>query len=71
MVDHTHLHKATFDKRVKVRPPREDIFEAGGLVQTYRSKLDYIFRTEGKLLPKFFVPQRIISCDQHSYKIEI
>ena len=70
IVDHADRRKGAFDKRVLAHPPREVTFKAGDLVQVYRSDLDYTFKTERKLLPKFSVPRRVISRDHHSYKLE-
>ena len=69
-VDHTQRRKAAFDKQVLSHPPREVIFKAGDLVQVYRSDLDYTFKTERKILPKFSAPRRVISRNQNSYQLE-
>jgi hypothetical protein len=70
IVDHADRHKGAFDKRVLNHPPWEVIFKSGDLVQVYRSDLDFTFKTERKLLPKFSVPRRVTSRDHHSYKLE-
>src|SRR5271155_1985612 len=50
--------------------PGEVIFSKGQLVQIYRSDLDYTFKTERKLLPKWSPPQRVTSRDLNSYTLE-
>ncbi|KAG2336354.1 hypothetical protein BDR05DRAFT_834606, partial [Suillus weaverae] len=51
--------KAAFDKKLLQRAPGEVIFKIGQLVQVYRNDLDYTFKTERKLIPKWSVPRRI------------
>ena len=46
------------------------IFRAGDLVQVYRSDLDYMFKTDRKLLPKFSVPRQVVSRTKNSYQLE-
>jgi hypothetical protein len=70
IVDHTHRWKAAFDKQVLSRPPQEVIFRARDLVQVYCSDLDYMFKTEQKLLPKFSAPRRVIHRNTNSYQLE-
>ena len=70
IVDHAQRRKATFDKQVLSRSPREVIFRAGDLVQVYRSDLDYTFSTDRKILPKFSAPRRVINRNQNSYQLE-
>lgn len=67
---HAVHRKATFDKKVKGKPPGEVIFEKGQLVQVYRSDLDYTFKAERKLLPKWSVPHRITARNLNSYQLE-
>ena len=69
-VDHAQHRKATFDKQVLGRSPREIIFKAGDLVQVYRSDLDYTFKSDRKILPKFSAPRRVVSRNQNSYQLE-
>ena len=38
-----------------------DFKALGDLVQIYQSDLDYTFKTERKLLPKWSPPQRVVS----------
>lgn len=70
IVDHAKRCKATFDKKVLSHPPREVVFKAGDLVQVYRSDLDYTFKTDRKILPKFSAPRRVVTRNQNSYQIE-
>ena len=69
-VDHALRRKATFDKQVLGRSPREVVFKAGDLVQVYRSDLDYTFKSDRKILPKFSAPRRVVSRNQNSYQLE-
>ena len=46
------------------------VFTPGQLVQVYRSNLDYTFKTEQKLLPKWSCPYRISSRLRNAYKLE-
>ena len=70
MVDHAHQRKAAFDKQVLHRPPRETIFRSGDLVQVYRSDLDYTFKSDRKMLPKFSAPRRVVNRNVNSYQLE-
>ena len=70
IVDHAQHRKEVFDKQVLNRSPREVIFKAGDLVQVYRSDLDFTFKTDRKMLPKFSAPRRVVSRNQNSYQIE-
>jgi hypothetical protein len=70
IVDHAQRRKAAFDKQVISHPPKEVIFRAGDLVQVYRSDLDFTFKTDRKLLPKFSAPRRVISRNLNSYQLE-
>jgi hypothetical protein len=70
IVEHAQRRKATFDKRVLARPPREVTFKPGDLVQVYHSDLDFTFATDRKLLPKFSAPRRIVRRNQNSYQLE-
>ena len=62
--------KNAFDRRVRKQNPGEVVFSKGQLVQIYRSDLDYTFKTERKLLPKWSSPQRIASRNLNSYTLE-
>ena len=70
MVAHAIKRKSTFDKRVLAHKPGEVVFSKGQLVQIYRSDLDYTFKTERKLLPKWSPPQRVTSRNLNSYTLE-
>ncbi|KAG2335772.1 hypothetical protein BDR05DRAFT_848442, partial [Suillus weaverae] len=59
VVKNTIKKKAAFDKKLLQRVPGEVIFKIGQLVQVYRNDLDYTFKTERKLIPKWSVPRRI------------
>jgi hypothetical protein len=69
-VAHALKRKAAFDRRVLTQSPGEVIFSKGHLVQIYRSDLDYTFKTERKLLPKWSTPRRVISRQLNSYVLE-
>ena len=62
--------KTAFDKKVLSKNPGEVIFSKGQLVQIYRSDLDYTFKTERKLLPKWSTPHRVTSRNLNSYTLE-
>jgi hypothetical protein len=69
IVDHAVKRKAAFDKDVLHRAPRCILFRAGQLVQVYRSDLDFSFKSERKLEPKWSAPRRVVSRVQNSYRI--
>jgi hypothetical protein len=69
-VNHTQQRKAAFDKQVLNHHPREVVFRAGDLVQVYWSDLDFTFKTERKMLPKFSAPRRVVKRNQNSYQLE-
>ena len=46
------------------------VFSKGQLVQIYRSDLDYTFKTNWKLIPKWSAPQRVIEQNLNSYRLE-
>jgi RNase H-like domain found in reverse transcriptase/Reverse transcriptase (RNA-dependent DNA polymerase) len=60
-VDHAVRRKATFDKKVLQKAPREVIFKPGQLVQVYRSDLTNVFASERKLTPFWSPPCRVLS----------
>ncbi|ESK82247.1 rna binding protein [Moniliophthora roreri MCA 2997] len=70
MVRHTIRHKNTFDKRVIWESGKEIVFEAGDLVQVYRSNMDHTFKTERKLIPKWSAPRRVVKRNVNSYMLE-
>lgn len=69
-VAHALKQKSAFDKRVLAQKPGEVIFTKNQLVQIYRNDLDFTFKTEQKLLPKWSVPHRIISRNLNSYTLK-
>jgi hypothetical protein len=69
-VAHAMKRKTAFDKRVLARNPGEVVFSKGHLVQIYRNDLDFTFKTDRKLLPKWSTPQRVTSSHLNSYVLE-
>jgi hypothetical protein len=69
-VAHALKRKTTFDKRVLAQKPGEVTFSKGQLVQIYRNDLDFTFKTERKLLPKWSSPQRAVKRHLNSYELE-
>jgi hypothetical protein len=67
---HAHRRKLAFDRKVLAQAPREVIFKAGQLVQVYRSDLDFTFKAERKMEPKWSAPRQVTSRDRNSYKLE-
>lgn len=61
--------KAAFDKRVEGSKAGPVTFETGELVQVYRSDLDYTFKTERKLLPKWSTPRRVVGTTGNLYRL--
>ena len=70
IVDHAQRRKAAFDKHVLSRSPWVVVFWAGDLVQVYCSDLNYTFKTDRKLLPKFSAPHRVINRNLNLYQLE-
>ncbi|GLB38087.1 putative retrotransposable element Tf2 155 kDa protein type 1-like [Lyophyllum shimeji] len=70
IVDHAQERKAKFDRKVMGRAPKEVVFKAGQLVQVYRNDLDYTFKVERKMEPKWSAPRRVTSRDRNSYSLE-
>jgi hypothetical protein len=70
ILSHAHRRKLVFDRKVLSQAPREVIFKAGQLVQVYRSDLDFTFKAERKMEPKWSAPRRVTSRDRNSYKLE-
>jgi transposase InsO family protein len=62
--------KAAFDRRV-LKKSGEVTFKKGKLVQVYRSDLDYTFKTERKLLPKWSQPYRVEKRIRNAYKLQL
>ena len=69
-IHHAIRRKKVFDKRVTKDPTGVVTFSPGDLVQVYHSDLDYTFKTERKLLPKWSPPRRIAEQIRNSYKLE-
>jgi len=67
---HADKRKLAFDRKLLSRAPKEVIFKAGQLVQVYRSDLDFTYKTERKMEPKWSAPRRVSSRDRNSYKLE-
>jgi transposase InsO family protein len=67
-VKHAIARKNAFDKRV-LKGPGETTFHNGQLVQVYRSDLDYTFKTERKLLPKWSHPYRVKERIRNAYTL--
>lgn len=62
--------KTAFDKKILQCAPGEVIFKPGQLVQVYRNDLDYTFKVDWKLLPKWSVPRRVKYRLRNLYKLE-
>jgi hypothetical protein len=69
-IHHAIKRKATFDKRVLARSPREVIFDEGQLAQFFHSNLHNTLEARQKLLPKWSVPYRIKERLRNSYRLE-
>ena len=69
-VAHALRRKTVFDRKVLTKNPGEVTFSKGQLVQIYQSDLDYMFKTEQKLLPKWSNPHHITSKQLNSYMLE-
>ena len=67
---HALKRKTLFDKRVLQWCPGGVVFGKGELVQVYHSDLDYTFKTEHKLLPKWSQPHQVTEKLPNSYKLE-
>lgn len=68
-VHHAIQRKAAFDKKVRHSRAGVTEFKVGSLVQVYRSDLDYTFKADRKLLPKWSRPYRIASKLRNSYEL--
>jgi hypothetical protein len=69
IVKHAISRKHSYDRRV-LKKSGEVIFRTGQLVQIYRSDLDYTFKTERKMIPKWSQPYRIKTRIRNAYKLE-
>jgi hypothetical protein len=70
IVQHAVKRKATFDKRVLARSPREVIFSAGQLVQFFYSNQHNTLEARCKVIPKWSPPHRITERIRNSYRLE-
>ena len=70
IVKHVVSRKGTFDCWVLAKKTGQVIFKHGQLIQIYRSNIDYSFKTEWKLLPKWSQPWQIVKWLQNSYMLE-
>ncbi|RXW12800.1 hypothetical protein EST38_g13053 [Candolleomyces aberdarensis] len=70
MVDHAHRRKEVFDRHVLSQTSKEVVFRAGDLVQVYRNDLEYTFKMERKLVPKFSAPRCVVSRNHNSYQLQ-
>jgi transposase InsO family protein len=69
IVKHAISRKHSYDRRA-LKKSGEVIFRTGQLVQIYRSDLDYTFKTERKMIPKWSQPYRIRTRIRNAYKLE-
>jgi hypothetical protein len=56
ILSHANKRKLAFDRKLLSQAPKEVIFKAGQLVQVYRSDLDFTFKAERKMEPKWSAP---------------
>jgi transposase InsO family protein len=70
MVQHALQRKAQFDRKVWKSKGGPTVFQKGDIVQIYRSDLDYTFKTEKKLLPKWSRPCRVKERIVNAYRLE-
>jgi hypothetical protein len=68
IIKHAITCKHTFDKRIQAKLS-EVIFAKGQLVQVYRSDLDYTFKTERKLAPKWSPLYRVTNRATNVYTL--
>lgn len=70
IVEHANEREAIFNRKIdESRTKKLVTFHTNDLVQIYRSDLDYTFRTEHKMLPKWGQVRRVVSRDVNSYKL--
>jgi transposase InsO family protein len=69
VVKHATSRKSTYDGRI-AKKSGEVEFRIGQLIQIYRSDLDYTFKTERKMIPKWSQPYRIRARIRNAYKLE-
>jgi transposase InsO family protein len=70
IVQHAAQRKMRFDRTLWRRGGGPTKFQKGDIVQIYRSDLDYTFKTEKKLLPKWSRPCRVRERLVNAYKLE-
>jgi hypothetical protein len=56
ILSHAHQQKLAFDRKLLSQAPKEVIFKAGQLVQVYWGDLDFTFKLERKMEPKWLAP---------------
>lgn len=70
IVEKSNDREASFNESLDRSQRKKAVeFAINTLVQVYRSDLDYTFKTERKLLPKWGPVRRIIGRNRNSYKI--
>lgn len=70
IVEHANEREAVFNKKIdESRVKKLITFKINDLVQVYMSDLDYTFKTERKLLPKWGQVRRVISRDVNAYEL--
>jgi transposase InsO family protein len=69
IVKHAISRKHTYDRWV-LKKSGEVVFCTGQLVQVYRSDLDYTFKKERKLIPKWSQPYRVRTRIRNAYTLE-
>ncbi|KIN98694.1 hypothetical protein M404DRAFT_108240, partial [Pisolithus tinctorius Marx 270] len=69
-VRHAIKRKTAFDHCMLKRQLAEVVFNIGDLIQIYQNDLDYTFKTERKLLPKWSTPHRVAMRLRNSYRLE-
>lgn len=67
---HTQCWKAVFDACVLLSHTGPVTFQNGDLVQVYRNDLDFTFRADRKLIPKWSEPCCVTGCTRNSYTLE-
>jgi hypothetical protein len=68
IIKHAITWKHTFNRHIQAKLG-EVVFSKGQLVQIYRSDLDYTFKTERKLAPKWSTPHCITDRATNSYTL--
>lgn len=69
-VQHANEREVAFNSKITDSRLKTTItFKVNDLVQIYRNDLDYTFRTNRKLLPKWGAVRRVVSRDVNAYKL--